>query len=179
MSPTKFRAAMGMLVAVVLVVTLGVLPRTHPLEGQPAPDVALTLMDGGAIDLASHRGKEVVVLDFWATWCVPCTESLPALDALAKDYADKGVKVYAINLGDAPEEIEAFTRAAALTLPVARDPGFATGRDYLVESIPQTVVIGKDGLVKRVHVGAGPGFADELRGELDEILAADVAVSTP
>ncbi len=168
MSKGAFRIVAGALV-VAVIVSLAIVRRPHPLEGKPAPDILLPLMDGGTLDLAAHRGKDVVVLDFWATWCPPCVESLPALDALAKDYADKGVAVYAINQGEDPAEIAAFLRSGGLTLPVALDPGFATGRDYLVEAIPQTVIVGKDGLVKRVHVGAGPGFSDELRGELDEI----------
>lgn len=161
--------------AVALVVAVTVIPRTHPIEGQPAPDVQLPLIDGGKLDLAAHRGEDVVVLDFWAIWCPPCIKSLPELDAIAKDYADKSVAVYAVNQGEDPAEIAAFLRSGNLTLPVARDPGFAAARDYLVEAIPQTVIIGKDGLVKRVHVGAGSSFGKELREELDAILVGEEA----
>src|SRR5262245_10115539 len=75
--------------------------RDSPLVGKPAPAVKLPLLNGGEFRLGDHAGKNVVVLDFWATNCPPCIEELPLLAQLAADYQSKGVVVCAINEGQA------------------------------------------------------------------------------
>ena len=70
--------------------------------GKPAPEFTLPLLDGGIFELAAHRGKEIVLLDFWATWCGPCRAAMPVLVDVAKEYADKGVRYYAIDLREEP-----------------------------------------------------------------------------
>jgi peroxiredoxin len=138
------------------------------LVGKPAPDFKLKGMDDKEVSLASLKGN-VVVLDFWATWCGPCVAGFPHIDALAKKYADKGVKVFGLNQKEDKETIDNFLKEKNLTVPVLLDPGEIADK-YTVKGIPQTVIIGKDGVVKHVHIGYGPGEENEWDKEVQEAL---------
>ena len=144
---------------------------TVPALGKPAPAFQLSGLDGKPVSLADYRGKNVVVLDFWATWCGPCRMSLPILAAVAKDYAAKGVRVYAVDLRESPEQVSAFLEAQHLPLSVLLDSNGAVGLAYGAERIPHTVIIGRDGMVKAVHNGYAPDLHDRFSRELDAVLA--------
>jgi thiol-disulfide isomerase/thioredoxin/outer membrane lipoprotein-sorting protein len=124
------------------------------LEGKPAPDFKLTAIDGSSVSLADLK-DHVIVLDFWATWCGPCVASIPHIDQINADLSDKGLKVFAVNLQEAKPLVQKFIVSKKLTLPVLLDTDGATGKKYLANAIPETVIIGKDGLVKKVFVGFG------------------------
>ncbi len=138
------------------------------LVGKPAPDFKLKGMDDKEVSLASLKGN-VVVLDFWATWCGPCVAGFPHIDELAKKYADKGVKVYGMNQKEDKETIDNFLKEKSLTVPVLLDPGDIADK-YKVQGIPQTVIIGKDGLIKQIHIGYGPGEENEWDKEVQDAL---------
>ena len=120
----------------------------------PRPDFKLTGIDGSTVALADLKGS-VTVLDFWATWCGPCVESLPHIDQINADLSDKGLKVYAINLQETKAQVQKFIVSKKLTLPVLLDSSGSTAKSYLANAIPETVIIGKDGIVKKVFVGFG------------------------
>ncbi|CAN5493932.1 hypothetical protein BH11CYA1_BH11CYA1_12980 [soil metagenome] len=142
----------------------------HELLKKEAPAIVLSTLDGGKFDLAALKGKNVVVLDFWATWCPPCRQALPILAEVTKAYEAKGVKFYAIDLKEEPGKIEAFLRSQGLQINVALDKDGKVANDYKVEGIPQSVIIGKDGLVKVVHVGFSGDLKSRLNSELESIL---------
>lgn len=125
------------------------------LVGKPAPPLALASASGGRADLAAHQGKEVVLLDFFATWCPPCREGLPHLDALAKEYAGKGVTVYAVNVGETAALVNDYFRQNGIRLTALLDESGEVSSAYGVSGIPQQVLIAKDGTVDTVTVGAG------------------------
>lgn len=140
------------------------------LLGQPAPAVRLKRAGGGAdITLEAHRGEDVVVLDFWASWCAPCVASMPQLANIAEAYKGKAVAFYAVNVGEEPEEVERFLRSGKLTLPSALDPdGEATER-FGVTAIPALVVVGKDGTVQAEYSGT-ESLESALTRDLDALL---------
>jgi peroxiredoxin len=138
------------------------------LVGKPAPDFKLEDASGKAVALADLKGG-VVVIDFWATWCPPCREELPHLDKLAADRAGDGVKVFAINLREDPDKVARFVSTTNLKLPVLFDFNGQVGEKYLVDGIPQTVIIDKQGNVRHVSVGWG---GDESVGELSAAIDA-------
>lgn len=145
----------------------------HPLLGKPAPEFSLPLLDGGKMELASHKDKEIVILDFWATWCGPCRRAMPILVEVARQYAEKGVRFYAVNQQEGADEIKAFLQELKLECTVALDADGKIGELYGAEGIPQTVIIDKKGKVQSVHVGFLPGLKSILTGELDELLAGE------
>lgn len=138
------------------------------LVGKPAPGFELNDIDGKPVKLADFKGS-VVVLDFWATWCGPCVASMPHLDALRSEFEDKGVKVLAINLREADKLVRDFMQKRKLGLHVVMDRDGAVAKRYSVGGIPQTVVVGKDGLVRKVIVGFG-GDDSQLRSAVQDAL---------
>jgi thiol-disulfide isomerase/thioredoxin len=146
-------------------------PGPHPLVGQAAPEIKLELLDGGELNLAALKGKKVVILDFWATWCGPCVQAMPVIDKVAEKFKDQGVVLYAVNLQEEPDQIKKFMEEAKLKVTVALDKDGAVAGSYRAEAIPQTVLIGKDGSVQVVKVGVSPNLEESLTKDLEAILA--------
>jgi peroxiredoxin len=143
----------------------------HPLLGQPAPPFETVDLDEQPFDLKKYLGKNVIILDFWATWCGPCVEALPQIDAVAKKYADKGVIFRAVNAGEDAATIKEFLESSQLGPPVAMDIENQIAPLYKVEGIPQTVLIGKDGKVQVVHVGFSESIGEHLSKQIEDLLA--------
>ena len=143
----------------------------HALVGKAAPAFSLDLLAGGRAELAAHRDKDVVILDFWATWCKPCVQAMPALIEVAAEYADRGVVFYAVNLMEEPEKVRRFLEKKKFDLRVPLDRKGKVADLYGVQGIPQTVLIDKKGTVQVVHVGFIPGLGEKLAEELEALLA--------
>jgi thiol-disulfide isomerase/thioredoxin len=125
-------------------------------RGAAAPDFSLARVDGGPgpIALAGLRGQ-VVVLDFWATWCPPCIEMIPVMDGLASAWAPRGVSFVGINsdVGASDSAIKEFLVEHPFTYPVVRDEDGQAGERYRVEALPTIVVVGRDGAVRATFIG--------------------------
>lgn len=168
-------AVTGLLVAM----QAGVFSRPNPMLGKHAPDFTLATADGKDMALSRHRGQDVVVLDFFATWCPPCRESLPHLDAMAKEFAGKGVAFYAVNVGESAEIVKAYFAEAGLGLATALDEAGEAAEKYGVSGIPQQVIIGKDGVVELVNVGFGMGSETTLRRAIEALLRGETLAERP
>ncbi len=142
----------------------------HPLVNKPAPAFDLDTVDGAKFNLASQKGK-IVVLDFWATWCGPCTMALPILSEVTSSLKDKDVVFLAVNIQETPEQIKTFLDKKNLKVSVGLDSEGKVSELYQVRGIPQTVIVGKDGNVAEVHVGFSPDLKESLTKELNDILA--------
>ncbi len=122
------------------------------------------------------QSDQPVLVDFWATWCGPCRHALPHLDELHQATREKGVKVYALNLKEAAPDVRQFVDRTKLQAPVLLDAEGKTADAYKVRGIPHTVVVGKDGRVKKVFVGfGGEATARQIRKAVDEALAEHTA----
>ena len=141
-----------------------------PLAGHEAPPFTLPTLDGTSVSLQDHLGKDVVLLDFWATWCPPCRALIPDIAEIAAEYGPKGVAVYAVNLGEPPQRVKNFLESEGLSLPVLLDAENTVGALYQVSGIPRVLIIGKDGVVRHDQAGSGPGEGMMLRRELDKAL---------
>jgi len=141
-----------------------------PLLRQPAPGFSAATLDGGRISLSELKGQ-VVLLDFWATWCPPCREGLPHLQALAKDadLAKRGLVVLAMNDGETPETLHAFLDRMDHSYKVVLDPDASIAADYKVKAIPTSVIVGRDGVVQDVIIGLAP---DQVRAAVTRALQA-------
>jgi thiol-disulfide isomerase/thioredoxin len=143
------------------------------LLGKAAPPVDLERLngDGKRVNLADHAGKDVVMLDMWATWCGPCRRELPHLVNVAKDYKSKGVVFYAIDLKESKAKVEEFLKKEKLNMTVGLDSKGNVAKAYGVSGIPMLLLIDKKGVVQAVHIGYSPAIEKELHKELDGILA--------
>ncbi len=145
-------------------------PERGKLEGGPAPLFELELLEGGTLDLSAHKGKHVVILDFWATWCGPCRKALPVYAKVAGEYKDKGVRFYAVNLREKPDVVRAFLKKLGVDCSVALDKDGAVADKYNIYSIPTSVVINRKGVVESIHIGLMPNLESALKEELDELV---------
>ncbi len=141
-----------------------------PMLGKDAPNVELELADGGDFDLARHKGKEIVLLDFWATWCGPCRDALPHMVEVAQSYKGKGVVFYAVNAGEKAADIDAFLSEEKLPLVVPIDVKGELSQAMMVEGLPTSILIDKQGVIQAVHAGFGKTTVETLRSELDALL---------
>ena len=145
----------------------------HPLLGQPAPTVVTDDVEGNPIDLQQFVKKDVVILDFWATWCGPCVRAMPIIAGVADEYADRGVSFFAVNVGEEASDVKEFLKANDLDIQVLMDPDGDISREYQANAIPQTVLIGKSGVVEVVHVGMSGDLRSKLSQELDQLIAGE------
>ncbi len=140
------------------------------LVGKPAPDFQLELLDGKWFRLEEQKGK-IVVLDFWASWCGPCLQTMPQVDKVAREYADRKVMLVAVNLEERPERIRAALDRLQLSMPVALDVDGRVAEKYGATAIPQTVVVDPQGKVARLFVGGGARFDEQLRAALEAVVS--------
>lgn len=146
-------------------------PDAVAMISKPAPTFTLKDLEDKSISLADQKGK-VVVLDFWATWCVPCARSMPHLDKIYKELGPRGLNVYAINLRETKAQVEQFMKEQKLSMPALLDTDGKVADSYKVQPIPQTVVIGKDGTILKVMFGVGllEGSEEEFRKTIEAAL---------
>ncbi len=131
---------------------------TPLMPGDEMRDFTVNLLDGSSYKL-SEKNDTVILLNFWATWCGPCVRELPAFDRLCEKYGDD-LTLVAVNCGEKKADVEAFMNENGYKFNVALDEDYAVSSMYPSDGIPYTLVIGKDGIVSAVHIGASD--ADEM-----------------
>ncbi len=148
---------------------------SSPTLGKAAAAFKLPLLDGGEFDLAASKGK-VVVLDFWATWCGPCIKSIPALIEAMSAFPSDRVTLLGVNQSEPPEQVKRFLETRGWRFAVALDAGQKVARQYGVEGIPHTVIIGPDGNVAWVKTGFSPAGAAEAAEAVKTLLGSGATV---
>lgn len=122
-------------------------------SGKPlAPDFSAELNNGDTFKLSEHKG-EVILLNFWATWCPPCVGEMPAFEKLYKEYGDK-VQIIAVNSQEEQAVVDEFIKEKGYTFPIAYDMSGKVGKTYQIVNLPYTLVIGKDGRIEKTFTGA-------------------------
>jgi peroxiredoxin len=121
-------------------------------EGHPAPDFTLPALDGPERSLAALRGR-VVLLNFWATWCKPCEDEMPAMQRLHARLAGPDFELLAVSVDTGDDEVRAFRDRLALTFPILRDPDQTAAGAYQTFRFPESWLIDRDGTLVARYVG--------------------------
>jgi len=179
-------ATVVLLVLVYLVIKMAVMPQ-DPSIAFPAPEkrqpfrVPFELPDvqGHLVRLADLRGQPVLI-NIWATWCSPCREEMPSMDALYKDYGAKGLAIIAIATDAGGKAVVApFMQAHGLTLPVLLDPQNMVGTQLQVPGIPTSYLLDKWGRVIDFMIGARDWHSRKVQHLIEQLLAEEGGGATP
>ncbi|MDF1782336.1 MAG: TlpA disulfide reductase family protein [Alcanivoracaceae bacterium] len=123
----------------------------------PAKDFTLKSTDGSNVKLSELRG-EVVMINFWASWCGPCRQELPLLDAIYKEYKDYGFTLLGVNVDEKKEAADKLLTQIPVTFPVLYDPTSSVTELYDVDAMPSTILVDRDGNMRYLHRGYKPGY---------------------
>ncbi len=132
-------------------------PKQGPVIGSKVDDFSLPGIETQTVSLSQYRGK-IIVLNFWATWCVPCKDEMPLLEKVYQSSGDKLV-VIGVNSQESKSDVQKFIDQYQITFPIALDASGELTRKFLVNGYPTTFLIDSNGVMRNLHIG-------ELREDL-------------
>ncbi len=139
------------------------------LVGQPAPDFALTGLDGAKHQLTDYKGR-VTFVNFWATWCGPCRVELPALEKFMAQQGDKGAMVLAVNAGETTDQINSYFKENDISgLNVLLDSNIEVYSAYGINALPTTFIVDQKGVIRFRHFGMLR--EEDIKGYMDKLAA--------
>jgi thiol-disulfide isomerase/thioredoxin len=169
MRPTRsIRLATGATAALALCLLL-----RAPVRGTetlPIPTVPLHKADGSIVHLSDYAGK-VVLVDFWASWCVPCKASFPALDSLYQRNRSRGLEVLAVNVDEQRKAAEAFLAARPHEMPVIFDPKGEAATAFRIRAMPSSVLIDRSSQIRFTHAGYSTEVLSSYQREIELLLS--------
>jgi peroxiredoxin len=139
------------------------------IEGQAAPDFALKSSTGDNLRLSEFRG-DVVMINFWATWCGPCRQEMPLLDQLYSRYKRVGFNLLGVNIDDDSRRAMEMIEELGVSFPVLFDAHKEVSKLYEVDAMPVTVLVDREGNVRYVHHGYKPGYEDKYLDQVRSLL---------
>ena len=139
------------------------------LEGKQAPDFALKSATGENMRLSEYRG-DVVMINFWATWCGPCRQEMPLLDELYNRYQRVGFNLLGVNIDDDSSRAMKMANELGVSFPVLFDARKEVSKLYEVNAMPVTVLVDREGNVRHVHHGYKPGYEEKYLDEIRSLL---------
>ena len=145
----------------------GAVPAIAPLAS--APDFTLRSMKGQNLRLQEQRGQ-VVMVNFWATWCGPCRQEMPQLNRLYEKYRAAGFVLLGVNVDDDTSKATDVAGKLGVTFPVLLDTDKAVSKLYDLSTMPSTVIIDRNGKVRYVHRGYLAGYEDNYEKQIRELL---------
>ncbi len=131
----------------------------------PAPDFSLQSLDGSTVRLSDLKGQ-VVLINFWATWCAPCREEMPLLDAIYQKYNRLGVELLGINVEDDASGAQEYLNETPVTFPILFDPDGRVSKQYQVKAMPSTILVDRHGNVRHIHYGYKPGYENDYQDQI-------------
>lgn len=135
----------------------------------PAPDFTLKSNSGKNVKLSELRG-DVVMINFWASWCGPCRQEMPLLDALYKQYKDYGFTLLGVNVDEQQEAADKLLKHVSVTFPVLYDATSSVVELYDVDAMPSTILIDRDGNMRYLHRGYKPGYEDHYDAQVKALV---------
>lgn len=155
-----------------VVVALWLLPMAAAFgaqAGKDAPDFTLHSSAGKNIRLQELRG-EVVMVNFWATWCGPCREEMPALNRLHEKYRAAGFTLLGVNVDDKTDKATQMAQRLRVGYPLLHDTDKRASRQYDVTAMPMTFLIDRDGKLRFAHKGYVPGYENNYEAQIRQLL---------
>ncbi|HFQ91930.1 MAG TPA: TlpA family protein disulfide reductase [Chromatiales bacterium] len=135
----------------------------------PAPDFTLKSRGGENLKLSEFRG-EVVMINFWASWCAPCRQEMPLLDQLYNRYSPMGFTILGINVEEDSAQAEKLLKEIPVSFPILYDTGNTVTELYKVMAMPSTVMVDRDGNMRYLHLGYLPGYEVEYEAQIRELI---------
>ena len=143
-----------------------------PTANSPvAPDFTLSTLDNKTVKLSDADKKGPVLIDFWASWCVPCKMEMPQLGAVYSKYKTRGVQIYGIDANDSRAQMQRFFRNGSPGYPMLPDQSGVVATSYNISGIPAMFLIDTNGRVRSLLVGFDPNTQSDLPSSLDRLLA--------
>jgi len=139
------------------------------LVGKPAPDFALKSATGENMRLSEYRG-DVVMINFWATWCGPCRQEMPLLDDLYNRYERVGFRLLGVNIDDDSRRAMQMIEELGVNFPVLFDEQKEVSKLYEVGAMPVTLLVDREGIVRYVHLGYKPGYEEYYLTQIRSLL---------
>ena len=136
---------------------------------QPAPDFTLKSTEGKNLRLEDYRGQ-VVMLNFWASWCGPCRQEMPVMDDIYSKYKSLGFTVLAVSVDEDTAAADRFLKAVPVSFPVLYDNESRVSELYGVDAMPSTIIIDRDGKARFVHRGYTDATAAEYRQQIKTLI---------
>lgn len=172
MKRTRITPRVALLAALILIPSL---PAAALDVGDEAYAFEAPLLSGeSSAALEDYRGK-VVYLDFWASWCDPCTKAIPALEKLRSEFAGEDFQVLAVNVDKSKKKATKFLKKNPIGYPSVSDPKGKLPRRFGLETMPTSYLIDRDGVIRYVHKGFRKGDVEEIRAEIQKLVATQPA----
>ena len=135
----------------------------------PAPDFALKSHSGENLRLSEFRG-EVVMINFWASWCGPCRQEMPLLDELYTQYQPLGFTILGVNVEEDPSKARQLLKDSPVNFPILYDDKSEVSKLYKVVAMPSTVLVDRDGNVRHLHQGYKPGYEESYQQQVRALI---------
>lgn len=155
-------------IGMVMLVGWSMVARTEATQ-ESAPDFTLKSKSGENVRLEDLRGQ-VVMLNFWASWCGPCRQEMPHLEALFQQYEKFGFTLLAVNVDENSALADDFLKDVPVTFPVLYDNTSVVSKLYSVDAMPTTVLIDRDGKRRFLHRGYKPGYEENYRSQIKTLI---------
>ncbi len=161
------KAAIGIL----LVLVIGVFAENGPKIGDAVPQFQGTTLKGDKFNLADYKGK-VILIDFWASWCIPCREEMPYLMELYRKYKDSDFEIIAVNIDDNPDNARKFISELPGTIhfPVVKDSKQEIPPQFQIKGMPSTILVNKKGIIQYWHTGFKDSYKSDYASEIEQLL---------
>ena len=138
-------------------------------SGQAAPGFTLKSLSGKNLSLREYRGQ-VVMINFWATWCGPCRQEMPALNALYEKYRSAGFMLFGVNVDAESANAAQMAGKLKVSYPILFDTDKKASALYQVNTMPMTVLVDRDGKIRHVQPGYRAGYEDKYQAQIREML---------
>lgn len=169
MQPFGFLFLARCAIALGMTFAISAVPAALPAAGQAAPDFTLKSASGQNLRLRELRG-EVVLINFWATWCGPCRQEMPLLNKIHEQYRKAGFRLLGVNIDDDPAAARDMARKLGVAFAVLLDTDKRVSKLYDVDTMPATLLVDRNGTVRYVHRGYRPGLEVTYQNQIRELL---------